>query len=267
MDAIIIASFCIASGLSLGIIAGLTMTMALSIELTAGPYIGAVYGAVLGLLLSPFFIFKRDSENIHAVLVLCFTLSVPVALVAGFTKILWVAVALTVLSMFSVYFFSIKSGLINRRGLPVLKRTFVIPLLCIIVAASIAYRSEDKSLPNDIPALIEMMGDNDMVRNTAAARKLMVHGKDPYLIAIKHRNPNVRSMAAHWLGLLNDSSAQGVLIEASKDPDAHVRMWVAFSLGRIGDKAALPTLQLLAKDREEIVRSYAQESINAIQRR
>lgn len=123
MDAIIIISFCIVSGLSLGLISGLTMTMALSIDLTAGPYIGAIYGAILGVLLSPFFAIKRTSENIYAVLVLCFTLSAPVALVAGFTKLLWLAVGLTVLSMFSVYFFSIKAGVINRRDAPIPIRT------------------------------------------------------------------------------------------------------------------------------------------------
>ncbi|TAN37941.1 MAG: HEAT repeat domain-containing protein [Nitrospirae bacterium] len=267
MEAIIIILFCIVAGLSLGSIAGLTMTMALSVDLTAGPYIGAIYGGMLGLLLSPLFMLRRANKNIFAVLVMCFTLSFPVAVIAGFTKMLWVAVGLTMLSMLSVYYFSMKDGFVTEKKLHVRKRIFIVPLFCIIVAATIAYSSEDKSVPSDIPALIEMLGDNDIGRHMAAARKLKAYGKAPFLTAIKHQNPNVRSVAAHFLGLLNDPSVQDVLIETSKDPDQYVRMWTAFSLGRIGDKKALPTLQLLAQDREEIVRLRAEEAINEIQRK
>jgi len=112
-----------------------------------------------------------------------------------------------------------------------------------------------------------MMGDNDMAVHTAAGRKLLNYGKEPFLTGLQHPDPRVRNRAAHFLGLLGDPSVQNDLVKASKDSDAHVRMWVAFSLGKIGDLEALPSLQELAADEQEIVRREAKEAIEEVKNR
>ncbi len=267
MKTIIIILFCLVSGLSLGAIAGTSMSMAFEIDLPAGPYIGAIFGGVLGLLFSPLFILRRANRNIFAILVLCFSLSFPVSLISGLTRNSWLAAGLTMVAMLSTYYLSTRDGSADEKDLFSRKQIYIIPFLCVMVASIVAYNYEDKSLPIDIPALIEMMGDNDISRHMAAARKLKTYGKAPFLIAIKHENPNVRAVAAHFLGLLKDPSVQDVLIEASKDPDPYVRMWTAFSLGQIGDTKALPALRSLAKDSKRIVQSEAEEAINKIQKR
>ena len=267
MTNILIVLFCLAAGLSLGNIAGTSMSMALGLDLPAGPYIGAVMGGILGLLFSPLFLLRKVRSNIFEILALCFSLAVPVAVISSLARQPWFSIGLTLATVISVYIFALLRG--DDAGTPLSskKKILYAPLVAIVLASFAAYWSEDKRLPDDVPTLIELMGDNDMAVHTDAARKLMKRGKEPFLTALHHKNPNVRAVAAHSLGLLHDPSVQDVLIETSRDSDKYVRMWVAFSLGRIGDKTALPTLQLLAKDREEIVRSCAEESINAIQRK
>lgn len=146
---------------------------------------------------------------------------------------------------------------------------FIIPVLCLIIAGLTFFLSEERyDLPDDVPSLIEMMGDYDMGIHRAAARKLKKnYGKEPFLIAIKHENSYVRTQAALFLGFFNDASLQDILIETSTDSDAHVRMYVALSLGRIGNSKSLSVLNILAKDKESIVRSEAEEAIKQIQKR
>jgi hypothetical protein len=170
-------------------------------------------------------------------------------------------------TMLSVYYLLTRDSSADEKELLSRKQIYIIPFLCLIMASVVAYKYVDKSLPSDIPSLIEMMGNNDISRHMAAARKLKTYGKEPFLIAIKNKNPNVRAVAAHFLGLLKDPSVQDVLIEASKDPDPYVCMWTAFSLGQIGDTKALPALRALAKNSEKIVQSKSEEAIDKIQRR
>jgi hypothetical protein len=259
--------FCVVLGLSLGYIAGNATMIAMSINLADGIYIGAVQGAKLGLLCSPLFIIKRNHPNIFAVMVICFVLSFPVALISGFAVNPRISIGLTLLSYLSVYYLLLMNGLSNDEKLFENKILYITPVLCLIIAAVLAYNYEDKSLPSDIPSLIEMMGDNDIERHMNAARELKTYGKDPFLIAIKHKNPNVRAVAAHFLGLFEDPSVQDVLIDAATDSDPHVCMWVAFSLGQIGNLKSLPALNNLMNDKEEIVRRKAEESINQIKKR
>lgn len=267
MKTFFIILFCIISWLSLGAVSGTAMVMTASIDLAIGTYIGAVKGTVIGLLCSPFFILKRTHNNIFEVLVICFIISFPIALISGLTVNPSLAIVLTVLSYMSVYFLLLKNNSSDKSTLFSKKTIYVIPVVCLIIASVVAYNYENKSLPDDIPSLIKMMGDNDIGRHMAAARKLKTYGKEPFLIAIKHKNPNVRARAAHFLGLLNDPSVEATLIEASTDTDSHVRMWVAFSLGEIGDKEALPTLNILVNDKEKIVSNKAQEAIKIIENR
>jgi len=267
MRYVIIVLFCLVAGLSLGNVAGTSMSMTFGLDLPAGPYIGAVMGGMLGLLLSPLFLLKKVRSNIFEILVLCFSLAFPVAVISGLAKRPWLSIGLTLATVLSVYILALKK--VDDADAPLFskKKLLIVPLVAIVIASLAAYRSEDKMLPDDVPTLIELMGDNDLAVHTAAARKLMKHGKEPFLTALHHKNPNVRAVAAHFLGLLHDPSVQDALIESATDPDHYVRMWSAFSLGEIGDEKALPTLTALMKDKERVVRDRAEESIAKLQKR
>lgn len=263
----LIVLFCLAAGLSLGNIAGTSMSMALGLDLPAGPYIGAVMGGILGLLFSPLFLLRKVRSNIFEILALCFSLAVPVAVISSLARQPWFSIGLTLATVISVYIFALRRG--DDAGAPLSskKKILYAPLVAIVLASFAAYWSEDKRLPDDVPTLIELMGDNDMAVHTDAARKLMKLGKEPFLTALHHKNPNVRAVAAHFLGLLHDPSVQATLIESANDPDHYVRMWSAFSLGVIGNEKSLPTLTALTKDKVEVVRVDAQEAIAKLEKR
>jgi hypothetical protein len=267
MKIVFIILFCVISWLSLGAIASNTMMMAMSIDLPEGTYIGAVEGTLIGLLCSPLIILKRKHKHIFTILSICFVVAFPIALISGFTGNPRLAKGLSIFSYLSVYYLLVRDSSPDEIALFEKKIIYVVPVLCLIVASVVAYNYEDPSIPKDIPSLIEMMGDNDIGRHMDAARKLKAYGKAPFLIAIKHENPNVRARAAHFLGLFKEASVQDVLIDASADSDPHVRMWLAYSLGQIGDSKALPALKVLANDKEEIVSSQAKEAIEQIQKR
>jgi len=267
MTNLIIVLFCLISGLSLGNIAGTSMTMSLGLDLPAGPYIGAVMGGILGLLLSPLFLLGKVRNNIFEILVLCFSLAYPVAVISSLARQPWFSIGSTLATVLSVYILASKKGNDADTSLSSKKKLLIVPLVAIAISSLAAYWAEDKKLPDDVPTLIELMGENDMVVNTDAARKLMKHGKEPFLTALHHKNPKVRAMAAHFIGLIHDPSVQDALIKSATDPDHYVRMWSAFSLGEIGDEKALPTLTALTKDKEEVVRVDAEEAIAKLQRR
>jgi hypothetical protein len=248
------------------------MSMAFGLDLPAGPYIGAIQGGILGILLSPLFLLRKVRSNIFEILVLCFALAVPVAMISGFARQPWFSIGLTLATVLAVYILALRK--VNNTEVPLSskKKLLIVPLVAIVIASLAAYRTGDKMLPDDVPTLIELMGNNDMVVNTDAARKLMKHGKEPFLTALHNENPNVRAMAAHFLGLLHDPSVQGALIESATDPDHYVRMWSAYSLGEIGDEKALPALTALTKDKDDkdkegVVRVYAEEAIAKLKKR
>lgn len=267
MQYVIIVLFCLVAGLSLGNVAGTSMSMAFGHDFAAGPYIGAVTGGLLGLLLSPLFLSRKVRSNIFDMLVLCFSLAFPVAAISGLARQPWFSIGLTLATVLSVYILAYKKVDNADAPLSSKKKFLLFPLVAIVIASFAAFRSEDKMLPDDVPTLIELMGNNDLAIHTAAARKLMKHGKEPFLTALHHKNPNVRAVAAHFLGLLHDPSVQDELIKSAYDPDHYVRMWSAFSLGEIGDEKALPTLIALTKDKERVVRDRAEESIAKLQKR
>ena len=251
-----IVLFCVVSGICLGVISAAVM---------AGPLpllFGSLLGGGLGLLCSSLFLWKRHHRHIFEILSVCFIIAVPVAAVSGLTAKPFLAIGLTASTILSAFFLLIREA--SRDDEYVFKKAtvYLVPIVCIVAVIATYDR-----YPEDIPSLIEMMGMNDMQLRSTAANRLKVYGKDPFLIAIKHKNPSVRATAAHFLGLLKDPTVVGALIESAKDPYAHVRMWTAFSLGEIGDSHALPTLDLLAQDGEEIVRLKAQEAIEKINER
>jgi len=257
--------FCSIAGACFGLVAAIGFVG--SPVVIIGLSYGAALGGVLGVLFSPFFVAKRNAQNIFQVIVMCFLLSFPVAVISGFTGRPEFAILLTALTVFATYLVLLRTGFNDEARLFRNKTVYIVPLLSLIGGGLLAYNYTTKFLPDDIPALIEMLGRNEEELHSAAASKLRRYGKEPLLSALKHSNPLVRARAAHLLGLLKDPTVQEVLITMTKDSDAHVRMWSAFSLGEIGNEKALPVLALLAKDQVEVVRLEAVEAIEKIKKR
>jgi hypothetical protein len=262
MKATFVLLFCLVCGICLGGAAAVVMAGTLQ---RPAFYAGSFVGAAVALLCSPLFIIKRNDPNIFPVMVIAFVLTFPIAVLSGLTRSPWTGISLTVISILSIYYHFFFSRVSKNEDVIKRKGIYVVPLLCLLTAAIVAYMYDP--LPDDRLSLIEMMGSNDMERHTAAGRKLLKYGKAPLLMALQHQDARVRNRAAHFLGLLGDPSVQGDLIKASKDSDPHVRMWVAFSLGKIGNSQALPALHELAVDEQEIVRTQAKDAIEEIKKR
>jgi hypothetical protein len=173
------------------------------------------------------------------------------------------AILLTALSMAGGFF-----GFVWRastdRGIWGKPAGYVLPAVCLVIGGITA---SHRRVPDDVPSLIEMLGNNDMQLQAEAQQKLVLRGKDPLLQALRHPSPGVRANAAHGLGLLHDRSAEGNLLESAVDSDPHVRMWSAYSLGEIGSARALPILERLSNDPEAIVRMHAEEALEKLRGR
>jgi len=254
--------FCLVCGISLGGAAAVVMSATIQ---TPAFYAGSLVGAILAFLFSPLFIVKRGHPNIFPAMAIAFVLTFPLAVLSGLTRSPWTGIALTAISILSIYYHFLFSAEAKDEAILKRKRIYVVPLLCLTTAALLTYTYDP--LPDNVSSLVEMMGDNDMAVHTAAGRKLLKYGKEPFLTGLQHRDPRVRNRSAHFLGLLGDPSVQNDLVKASKDSDPHVRMWVAFSLGKIGNSQALPTLHELAADDQDIVRRQAKEAIDEIKNR
>ena len=264
MKSLFIFLFCVASGISLGVLAAVGVINSPAILLAAS--VGGIYGAVLGIVSSPLFVWQRDHPGIFAILVVCFVVSLPAAIVAGFTANTHLAILLIALPILSTFYLLVRRVPADEGELLGIKTIYIVPALCVIFGVAVAYHREVQGLPDDTSSLIEMMGSNDEEVHRAAANKLRMRGKEPFLNAIKNENPDIRARAAHFLGLWKDPSVKDALIQAAKDPDPYVRMWVAFSLGEIGDPDVLPTLNELMKDQDEKVRRHSKEAIERIRR-
>lgn len=244
-------------GICLGGVAAIMMVQSIQ---PAGFYAGSLLGAVAASVFSPLFLIKRNHRNIFPAMVVGFVLSFPVAVLSGMAWSPRLGLVLTMISILAVYYQVLIQKVNNEDGeLFTRKDIFVVPVICLLMAGMLAYSHDP--LPDDIPSLIKLMGDNDMQVSYEAARKLRKQGRAPFLEALHHSDSRIRSSAARSLGFLGDPKAQDALLEVSNDSNVHVRMWVAFSLGKIGDAKALETLNRLAKDDETIVRNEAIKAI------
>lgn len=117
-------------------------------------------------------------------------------------------------------------------------------------------------LPNDLPALMDAMGSNDMRINFAAARRVdELYGEEGLLRALEHENANTRAVAAHFLMNHPGAETQNALLQATRDPNEHVRMWAVFSLGKIGDRVAYQRVREMRMDSSPTVSREADEAI------
>ena len=82
--------------------------------------------------------------------------------------------------------------------------------------------------------------------------------------AIKDPSPDIRSRAAHAMGLIADPAFTDDLIQALKGPEWSVRAMAAKALGRIGAQQAIPHLASLVSDREWWVRSNAGDALRGL---
>jgi len=266
MKGIVVFFFCLVSGVSLGVLAGIGMAPSYATDIAAltGGGVGAVYGTIGSVP----FLWQRNHPNIFAILVLCFLFAVPVAIVSGYTANPTFAALLIAATILGTFFVSIRKGSNDEKRLLGAKSIYLVALICVTIAGIAAYRYAPDYLPNDIGSLTEMMGSNDQAIHLAAAHKLKrLYGKQPFLSAIKHANPRVRDKAAHFLGFFKEPGVQEALISITNDPDPYVRKWVAYSLGQVGDQRAVPTLRDLAKDHERMVQTSAEEAIAKIDKR
>jgi len=224
--------------------------------------VGLIIGALCGLLFSPFVLLHRAKDSIFAIVAMSFTAAFPIAIIAGFFGIPWLAIILTACTVLGVFFLLIKAANTDNSRVYESRLAPAIFLICTVLALAFFY-SENR-LPQDPTALVEMLAVNDVPTQFAAGHKLMRYGKDPFLVALRHPDYRVRGRAAHFLGLLGDKSVVGNLITASQDKDPYVRSRVAFALGKLKDKRAVPALLQLSKDSDKTVRVTAEEALREI---
>ena len=189
MRGVVVFLFCMASGACLGVLTGIAMAAYSAADIAAltGGFVGAVYGTMGSV---PFLLHKNHS-NIFAVLVLCFVIAVPVAILSGYTANPTFAAVLITVTILATFVVSIRKGANNENHPLEIRSTYIAALACVLIAGTIAtYHYRSDTLPNGIGSLTEMMGNNDQAIHLAAAHKLKrLYGKEPFLSAITHATP------------------------------------------------------------------------------
>src|SRR6266508_1395770 len=167
MKIAVIILFCIMSGACLGGIAAIMMVPSIQ---PAAFYAGSLLGAGAALICSPIFLLKRNHPNIFPVMVIVFVLSFPVGVLSGMAWSPRLGLVLKIITILTVYYFALISKVNEEnKDLFTRKDIFVVPFFCLLVAAILAYSHDP--LPDDVPSLIRLMGDNDMQVSNEAARK------------------------------------------------------------------------------------------------
>ena len=128
-----------------------------------------------------------------------------------------------------------------------------------------------KTGPEAVPALIKALGDENSYVRSAAAEALGKIGPEavPALIrALGDEDSSVRWRAAYTLGEIGPEAKEAVLalIRALGDEDSSVRWRAARALGKIGPEAkeAVPALIEALGDKDEQVREAAAEALGKI---
>ena len=120
-------------------------------------------------------------------------------------------------------------------------------------------------LPDDLPALVQLMASNDMDLHTHAARKVFdQYGVDGLIEALQSSSPGARRQAARFIRLHPEAKARAPIMKATRDEDPTVRAWATFALMSYPDAGARSRLAELLSDPDPLVRSRAKEALDAV---
>jgi hypothetical protein len=124
-------------------------------------------------------------------------------------------------------------------------------------------------LPDDLPALMDLMNRDDMEYHVNASNKVSeVYGKDGLLYVLRNGRRKARYRAARWLWRFpGDDVEQALCHIVDDDSDSFLRIQALFSLERLGTERAMPTVEIATHDSDELVASSARDALWEIQSR
>jgi HEAT repeat protein len=124
-------------------------------------------------------------------------------------------------------------------------------------------------LPDDLPALIQLMNSNDETISVNSTNKVWKnYGKEGLVRALEIGHPTARARAAFRLrNFANADTEQRLMESAEHDADAFVRTQALWSLQEIGTELALPTVDKATNDRDALAARTAREAAAAIRAR
>jgi len=173
-------------------------------------------------------------------------------------------------------------------------------LFGLIPFLSLAQEKQIPEIKENIPELIEELGDSDIITNYYAARKLIKIGKEavPQLIkALDNENGRIRlssiiildqikderaipdcirilkdekrkdrerSACALSLGKMKAKEASDVLIQCLSDDSNNLKIACINALGELKEEKAIPHLLKLAKDNEETIKKASIGALKSI---
>ena len=177
---------------------------------------------------------------------------------------------------------------------------FLFFLFGLIPFLSLAQEKQIPEIKENIPKLIEELGDSDIITNYYAGRKLVKIGKEavPYLIkALDSENGRIRissiiildqikderaipefirilkdekrkdrekSACALSLGKMKAKEASDVLIQNLSDSSNTLKIACIMALGELKEEKAIPYLLKLTKDNEEAIKKASISALKSI---
>lgn len=124
-------------------------------------------------------------------------------------------------------------------------------------------------LPDDLPALIQLMSENSETLSVNAMNKVRkLYGQAGLLRALREGEPRARARAAFRLRDFPDAEVERALLDhVANDADAEVRVQALWSLEEIGTERALSTVERATNDKDADVARKAREATAAIRAR
>ena len=124
-------------------------------------------------------------------------------------------------------------------------------------------------LPDDLPALIQLMNRNSQKVSVNATIKVWkLYGKAGLLRALREGQPRARARAAFRLRDFPDAEIEQELMDSAvNDADADVRVQALWSLEEIGTDVALPVVERATNDEDPDVARKARDAAAAIRAR
>jgi hypothetical protein len=124
-------------------------------------------------------------------------------------------------------------------------------------------------LPDDLPALMELMNRDDQDYHVNASNKVSeVYGKEGLLYVLRNGRRKARYRAARWLWRFPDTEVERELLEIVRtEGDNFLRIQALYSLGRMGTLRALETLEAATRDPDDLIAMSARDALSAIRSR